>query len=606
MALILHKCRRIAYCSGALALATAGAWLALARPSSRSDVKLPPGYGSVFESLLAQYPIPVNTSPDGHRVLVKTRGGAGFTLAILDRETGRTLASTTSADTQLALTWDPDGEGVAYLASPGGNGRFQLHFWDLRSGRVSQFPLPAITTAARPLRFTPNGDRLILATGDEDGGTLLAVHLGSDRGTWDVVGQIHPESGFAISPSGRWIAFVPDDRPNAVAVKRFDALPQTPMMLDVLGSGVVRDLAWAPGESRMLATARREGAERFALYELDRTRFSARLVAALPADIEHPRYGPRAGFALCEASAGGLSRIVRVDLQAPSVRFLATPPSLARLQEASTEEGEVIALVSPLGGPPELAALDLTGAPPRPVWRNAASRATAVLPEFVDVPIGIGQAVPCFVWKPKRAAPKTAVIVVHGGPKRHASPKWDPAVQEAVARGIAVAIVNYHGSTGYGWRYERENRTDAQAADVLAVSRHLAARYGVARDRQIILGESIGNAIAYRAAARSRESFLGMVMVAPTAVPAAPLAIDQTPLFIHLYQGENDPLRRSVDIRRVGEAVASHDGDRPVLVRTVDGEGHNFHRTATWSEVYARTFAMCKPESLTRPDSQGR
>jgi len=87
------------------------------------------------------------------------------------------------------------------------------------------------------------------------------------------------------------------------------------------------------------------------------------------------------------------------------------------------------------------------------------------------------------------------VFLVHGGPTGQASARLSLATALLTSRGIAVAEVNYSGSTGFGRAYrERLNEQwgIADVQDTMAAARALAEQGLVDPDRLIIRGGSAG------------------------------------------------------------------------------------------------------------------
>ena len=76
------------------------------------------------------------------------------------------------------------------------------------------------------------------------------------------------------------------------------------------------------------------------------------------------------------------------------------------------------------------------------------------------------------------------VVTVHGGPTAAADPSFSLAVQFWTTRGLAVADVDYGGSTGYGRSYRRlldDGWGVVDVEDACAAARWLAA--SVSRSR---------------------------------------------------------------------------------------------------------------------------
>jgi dipeptidyl aminopeptidase/acylaminoacyl peptidase len=140
---------------------------------------------------------------------------------------------------------------------------------------------------------------------------------------------------------------------------------------------------------------------------------------------------------------------------------------------------------------------DAAGGPAREVFRAAApppGRPYALL----HAPGFDGLQVPLFLAEPEGRPPASGwpvLVWVHGGPANQAPPAWRPDLQAMLQAGIAVAIPNVRGSSGYGRAYaaldDREKRLDS-VADLAAVHAFLAARPGLDGARIAVMGQSYG------------------------------------------------------------------------------------------------------------------
>jgi alpha-beta hydrolase superfamily lysophospholipase len=107
---------------------------------------------------------------------------------------------------------------------------------------------------------------------------------------------------------------------------------------------------------------------------------------------------------------------------------------------------------------------------------------------------------------PQRA---TGLVVWLGG--RNEDVGWTPAIASWLGPGWAVCAFNYRGCAG---STGEPGEADC-VRDVLAIAAWAAARTGVPRDRVILVGRSLGSAVAVQAAAR--RSFSGLVLLSPPA-----------------------------------------------------------------------------------------
>jgi acetyl esterase/lipase len=100
------------------------------------------------------------------------------------------------------------------------------------------------------------------------------------------------------------------------------------------------------------------------------------------------------------------------------------------------------------------------------------------------------------------------VVFCHGGPTSAAESGFDPVVQFFTSRGVAVAVVDYRGSSGYGRAYRRALDGlwgEADVDDCVAYAESLAVTGWVDGARMAIRGTSAGGLTALGALIRSRR-----------------------------------------------------------------------------------------------------
>lgn len=108
--------------------------------------------------------------------------------------------------------------------------------------------------------------------------------------------------------------------------------------------------------------------------------------------------------------------------------------------------------------------------------------------------------------RPPPGSAPPLVVVCHGGPTSAAEAGFDPFVQLLTSHGMAVAAVDYGGSTGYGRRYRQRlyGQWGILDADDCAEAAVQLAKEGRAdRGRMAIRGASAGGLTALCALARS-------------------------------------------------------------------------------------------------------
>jgi dipeptidyl aminopeptidase/acylaminoacyl peptidase len=207
----------------------------------------------------------------------------------------------------------------------------------------------------------------------------------------------------------------------------------------------------------------------------------------------------------------------------------------------------------------------------------------------------------------------------HGGPTGQVEPGFDPAVQLWTTRGVAVAQVDYRGSTGHGRDFRRLLRGAwgvADAEDCAAAARYLAEIGRVDPERMAVRGSSAGGFTALRSAAAGGPFVAVVVAYGVTDLRALAAGAHQTHKFesryldglvgpwpdaadlyedrspachpeqlevpILLLQGEDDPIVPPDQAARLADALTGR-GVRCQQVRFA-GEGHGFRRAETVAE----------------------
>ncbi len=213
------------------------------------------------------------------------------------------------------------------------------------------------------------------------------------------------------------------------------------------------------------------------------------------------------------------------------------------------------------------------------------------------------------------------LVLVHGGPTAAARRQLDLTIRYWTSRGIAVAAVDYRGSTLYGRNYRNELRGQwgiADVVDCVAVAQHLADSGRVDPAAMIIQGGSAGgltvlNAVAkhdvfsggvsrygvtdLRALATDTHKFEARYLdglVGPW--PANEQAyVDRSPMSyageigvpMLILQGADDKVVPPSQAEMIVDALRENDVE--VTYHLFAGEGHGFRDSATIVAVLEAT-----------------
>lgn len=504
-------------------------------------------------------------------------------------------------------------------------------------------------------RLSPSGRWLLSVAEDHlpEGGVahrLVAVAVdGSAR-----VVTIPTMSDFVAaprpSPDGRWLAWIGWDHP-AMPWDRsglwLAALAESATGVTVAGSRMAAGGASSVGQPRWCADG-------CLLYVDDRTGWwrphrldpDAPPGQAGPAltDLEAEFHAPDwvlgqstvtelgDGSLVCRVRSGGRDRLVRLrpgdDRRQPSgwsVEVVGQPclslsgvaagpgPTSVCILGSTTTEASAVFEVAVEGDEPA----------------RRLSTGSDVTVQAADISVGRpftapapSGPVPGLVFVPSNAAAPRVdggepapplVVFCHGGPTAAAEPGFDPVVQFFTSRGLAVALVDYRGSTGHGRAFRQRLQGawgQADVEDCVRFAEALAAAGLVDGRRMAIRGSSAGGLTALGALVGA-ESFAGAVswygvtdlealaadthdfeshytdwLIGPWPAAAetyrarSPIhAAERISGQVLLLQGVDDPVVPADQSERFAARLVEH--GVPCRLVLFDGESHGFRRAET-------------------------
>jgi dipeptidyl aminopeptidase/acylaminoacyl peptidase len=394
----------------------------------------------------------------------------------------------------------PDGTAVVWWADPTGDesGRWVCSPFD--GGPAWSLLGDAGPAWQNGLAMTATGLAAGLVTEGEGYRVLVRIGDGRPREVYRApvpAGQGDDHPALALSADAGLVAFRTSERGDIeiTGIRVVDtATGGTLADLEDPGT-LLAPIAWSPieGDPRLLFVHEREGWERPGIWNGRDGRRT---------DLE-----PGLGGAVVPLGwfPDGASVLVRQEIEARS-----------RLYRLDPVTGEAALLLEPDGS-----VGDAVVRPDGDVWANVGSSAApsrwvdlagreAVPPPGDPPPAGrparpfhlvgpSGDRVQAFVLEPDGQRPHPTILSVHGGPNWHHADAFEPRSQAYVARGYAVLLVNYRGSTGYGTAFRdalRGNPGFPESEDVNAALDHAIAEGVADPQRLFIEGWSWGGYLA--------------------------------------------------------------------------------------------------------------
>ena len=547
----------------------------------------------LMKVLLSQYPLPVSVSPDNSKVLIKNRHEAEFEIAVLDRLTGQKIQAQSSLETQLSLTWKPDGNAIVYVASHSGDRNYRLHYWNLKTGTDSVVSDLVTFTAAPPLRWNPSGNKLAVYVGDSEDGNLIVLdpEKNSERIT---VGKTSSDKDFCWSPDGQKLAYVDDDIEGLLKISPIVQTKEKAFQLN-LGE-IIKDLAWSSNGKFILATVREKNDEFFYLKFIDLDSSSVKTVAKMAFDIGRPVWASDSLSFFFEVNRNGITEIWRQNLQGKQ-ELVSDSDNVYHILENPlyTKEAtqDLKVYINRLDSPPTIGSISIKSKKIKVLFDSPHSVPILKLnlkPDFISLTSKDGMKIPAMVWKDKADSNpvREGIIYVHGGPHLQESPAWDPRNQYLLKKGAVLITVNYRGSKGYGYKYgEMTKDIEGQAQDILAAQEYFKDTYGLTPDRTVLMATSFGNLVALKTLSIAPQSFGSLVLIS-----AVKINTNDCPKIDHLkhiyeFQGREDNIASPTQVyKSIFKCFGPLYNSPANSWHVFEDEGHFYQRTRSWTTVY--------------------
>jgi len=405
-----------------------------------------PAWKRRFRAPVVMFPTWAREMPD--RLLYLSNAGGKFEVYAWDKRTGEKRQITDRAEGtgyRVPSRLDPPGEWIWWFEDEKGNelGRWVREPWHGGTRETIAPRLAPAYSARIAIHGGADGFAVIGRSRSDEGSSVYVVRDNADPRRI----YAHGQSAFieGLSRDGTLVALFHSEHG--------DSRNRVLRVLDLVG-GRVAELShgpghglspaggWSPvaGDARYLALHDREDLERPVVLDAI-TGESTEIRLDLPGETFADWY-PDARSLLIGHDHRGRTELYRYDLASASLERLRTEPgtiSTARVRP----DGEVWymldrssepAAVREVGGGIVLAGSD---APAGVAYREA------------DV-----DGIHVFIAEPLGPHPHPTFFFIHGGPEAADRDVFSATVQAWVDHGIAVVMVNYRGSSGYGkaWR----------------------------------------------------------------------------------------------------------------------------------------------------------
>ena len=444
------------------------------------------------------------------RGLVTSNVSGVFQLHAWDVASGRLRALTSHPTGVIAGTISPDGRFVYYHDDAGGN---ELgHF--VRVPFEGGSPI-SITPGVKPyptfgLSISGAGNRLGFVTADDGAYHLNVIDVGAD-GALATSRRIHtrprPLIGPAFSHDGAIAVLI--TTPEARSL-RFELVALDSASGRVGGEmadadGRLYAVAFAPrsGDTRLLCVTNSSGVDRPFIWDIVRGTHVDLALDHLEGDVQPADWSPDGERVLLRQFARAVQRLYLYDVSDAKLTPLRHPTgSWSSVYFAP--DGAIHALWEDSTHPPQVIALDgVTGEPTRTLLSLSAPDVPAAHPwRSIEFPSAGGQQIRGWLATPDGQGPFPTILHTHGGPEGVMTDFYLPSSQAWVDEGFAFLTINYRGSTTFGRAFLEQiwgNLGHWEVEDMVA-AREWLVKAGVADpSRVFVTGWSYGGYLTLQA-----------------------------------------------------------------------------------------------------------
>jgi dipeptidyl aminopeptidase/acylaminoacyl peptidase len=402
-------------------------------------------------------------SPEGDRVAYVTDRSGIPRLEVAPLDGGTPMVLSGPDEEVVSVAWSPDGGLLAYLVSPGGSIRAELHV--VRpdgSGHRVVAGHDARATVFAGGWAGPGAYACSLAPGDGPDADVVLVDVvtGGQRtlatGGFLSVTAVSADERFVLARRG------PRGYRHIVVVDVATGEQRRALHPDAPGGIASEDGRFGPGGRSLYLRASLPGepfADRAGLVVVplsDRGVPGEGTVVLRRPDADLDGYAIRPdGTVLAVWNVDGVTELLVHDgADGSVVRRIELPEPVMPGWSLSADGDTMVAELTGARSPRALWVLSLSGAVPSAMLPSAPSRPD---PRLLTAPVlhryPAPDRLPLSGWlyvPPGVRGPNRTVVSFHGGPEGQERPSWSPVAQSLVAAGFTVFAPNVRGSGGFG------------------------------------------------------------------------------------------------------------------------------------------------------------
>lgn len=547
-------------------------------------------YDHVLTLARHQYPIPVRIAPNGKNLLLKERDENSFILYAQHLDSLATQRIKSSKFTQLSLTWHPNSEDFIYQEFNPETRRYDLYHSNIHSKKNTRLTLKGSTSAIPPLRWSETGVHLAYLMTNAI--NILYIYDPKTDSVRSSIPNIDTYGDFQWYGDTTLFFFKHQAKPILSKLTVDSGFISNYQLLDqgeISGDFSVK-------MNRVLFIAKEEDQDFFQCYEHNFLTGETSRVTEAPLNVVSVLYSKHGDHFYYGLNENGKTKIRCSDA--------AKDVSLEKLNKGAYQivrenENSLIVSEHNFRLPEKYIQIDFLTNTKVEIH---ASKKAALLelnpPEFVSISSKDSNLpIPAYFWKSKLPGHKKVILYIHGGPYLQTKPNWNFRSFVFTEQGFDVLALNYRGSSGYSSEFaDLGNDVEGQVTDVISSVDFLKSHYGTKEVDITLMGSSYGGGLALQASKRL-DTIAGVVLVSGVINSDVEANMDQVKAKKILgFYGEFDQITpNAYEFFRKNNLVDSQTENFIVY----QDEGHFFHKTSTWSSVYATICEMFGRKELS-------
>ncbi len=396
----------------------------------------------------------------------------------------------------LPIAWNRSGMKLLFESDYQGNEEWQLHVYDAESKWFVDVVFEeGVTHFTSDCCWSPRGSSKFVYMANREEKSRFDLYVKDvDRGTEELVVK-----GFGGYQIPYWFE-------NSLLLLDFRIHEDTTIYRVDLRNGKLTELTPHVGEAVftpigswrngffMVADENRDF-KALAFYDLDKKNY--KIVWEGKWDVERADIGDR--YLLFSVNEEGYSKLYSLNLETFKIREIDIPEGVIFNVSAAPGRDIFYIQLSKPTHPLNVYVVDLEEEKFEKVtntFHGSIPEEELVKPESMWYESFDGRRIHSLIYKPREVRENTPIVLIlHGGPESQSRPYYSAFTQYLVDNGVAVALPNFRGSSGYGKSFQKLIRRDwggGELRDVEHLVKYLIEQPRVDAGRIGVFGGSFG------------------------------------------------------------------------------------------------------------------